>query len=103
MTQELVRNATQTIGTDSAEISPEQYGTQRTVIFISNNSTGGQTISISLRDEAKAGEGIVLSPGGYYQDTIDAGYKPSNLRVCAISSAAGGIISIHERILMGGM
>lgn len=102
-TTELIRNAKVDVGTDSVVVSTEQYGTQRTVLFITNISTGGQSITISPADEAKAGEGIVLGVGGFYQDAIDSGYKPTNRQISAISSAAGGQVSVHERVLMRGV
>lgn len=100
---ELIRNTKQTIGVTASLVSEEQYGAQRSVIFIVNTSTAGQSITVTPSDEAKVGEGIVLGPGGYYQDSIDSGYKPTNARITAISSAAGGTIAIHERIIMGGI
>ena len=102
VTQELIRNTSLTIGTDPVVISEEQYNTQRTVIMVINTSTGGQNITVSPEDVATAGNGILLHPGGFYQDTQDSGYKPTNKRLSAVSSAAGGTVSIHERILMGG-
>jgi len=100
---ERIRNASLTVGTDPSVISEEQFNAQRSVLFIVNTSTGGQSITIAPGDVAVAGSGgIVIGPGGFYQDTIDSGYKPTNSRVTAVSSAAAGTISIHERVIMRG-
>lgn len=102
MTQELIRNAQIAVGTDQVLVSEEQFNTQRTVILVTNTSTGGQKITVSPSDDAVSGIGIVLQPGGFYQDSQDSGYKPTNKRIMAISSLAGGTLAVHERILMGG-
>jgi len=99
-TEELIRNASLTIGTEAVVVAEEQYGTKRNVLVITNTSTGGQIITISAGDQAVAGQGIVLSPGGYYADSADSGYIPTNRRVTAISNGAGGTVAIHERIIM---
>lgn len=98
--KELIRNTTLAVGTTPTIVADEQFGTQRSVLFITNTSTAGQTVSLSVGDEAVAGEGIVLGAGGFYQDSRDAGYRPSNRRVTAVASAADAAIAIHERIVM---
>lgn len=98
--QELIRNTNASVSTSPVVLAEEQYGTQRSVLLITNTSTGGQNITISPGDEAVAGKGIVISPGGYYLDSLDQGYRPTNARITAISSAAGGTVSIHERVIM---
>lgn len=99
---ELIRNMSQTIGTSPVVVSEELIGQQRNVIVITNTSSGGQVITISASDEAVAGKGIVISPGGQYVDSADSGYKPTNTRITAVSNLAGGTIAIHERVLMRG-
>lgn len=99
MKQELVRNASQTIGVTSSVVSEQCYQ-QRSAIIITNTSTGGQTVYISLSQEAVVGQSIPLKPGGVYSDTMDGGYKPSNLQINAISDIAGATIAIQERIIM---
>lgn len=101
---EQTRNAVLTIGTSPVIVSEEQNPPRayRSVLFITNTSTAGQKITISPSNEAVSGKGIVLSAGGFYQDSMDSGYKPTNDRITAISDAAGGTISIHERIVQGG-
>ncbi len=99
MAQELIRQGSLTIGTDPVLVSEEQIGPQRSVIFLSNQSAGGQIISVSWELTPVANEGIVLGVGGFIQDSIDSGYKPNNKRIFAISSAAGGTLAYHERVL----
>ena len=97
--EELTKNISVTVGTTQLEVSPECYQ-QRSAIVITNTSIGGQVISISIGEEAKAGQGISLSPGGVYQDSRDGAYMPSNRQVNAISNLAGGTIALHERVLI---
>ena len=99
---ELIRNSTLTIGTSAVVVSEEQYqgNAERSVILIINTSTGGQKITIAPDDEATSGIGIVLGAGGFYQDSKDSGYIPTQTRISAISDIAGGTISIHERVIV---
>lgn len=99
--EELTTNYSKTIGATSSVVS-EQCFQQRTAIIITNTSTAGQVINIALGQEAAVGTGIQLSPGGTYQDARDGAYMPSNQQVNAISSAIGGTLAVHERILMKG-
>lgn len=102
--QELIRNTSINVGTSAVVVSEEQFppNSQRSVIFLVNTSTGGQTITITPQDEAVAGKGVPVKAGGFYQDSRDSGYLPTNARITAISDLAGGTLSIHERVLMGG-
>lgn len=97
--QELNSNRNLTVGTTNTLVSEECYQ-QRSCIVLTNTSTGGQVINIVIGQEAKTGIGIQLAVGGVYQDSKDGTYNPSNAQINAISSAAGGTLSIHERILM---
>lgn len=99
---ERINNASMTIGTTSVIVSDTQYNAQRNVLFISNTSTAGQKISISVGVEAVAGKGVTIGPGGFYQDSRGEGYLPTNEQINAISDAAGGTISIQERDIMQG-
>jgi len=98
--KENVANRAVSVGTTPVLVSEEQDGitSQRYVILITNTSTGGQTITISPFQNATAGSGIVLSPGGYYADSTDSFYMPSQSRITAVSSAAGGTLSVFERV-----
>jgi len=96
---ELNRNTSQTIGTTPSVISYEQTPPAiRKVIFVVNTSTGGQKISLGINSDAVSGQGIVLAPGGYYQESIDAGFLPTQYQISAVSDLAAGTIAIHERI-----
>lgn len=93
----LPRNVTVTVGTSNTLLSEDCYQ-QRVVFVATNTSTAGQKVSISIGEQATYGNGIVLSPGGVYQDTMDGQYKPSNQQINAISDGAGATIAIQERI-----
>jgi hypothetical protein len=102
MTAELDRNQSITVGTDNTTIS-EAVNTSishRVSFTLINTSTAGQVINISFTDEAGSGKGIQLSVGGYYAESQDAGFKPRNSRISAISSAAGGTLAVSERIVV---
>jgi len=93
------RNANITVGTDSLTVSDEvnKNVQERVEISIQNTSTGGQNISLSVGDEAVAGSGKVMSPGGFWDRIKDATLNVTQDRLCVISSAAGGTIAIQER------
>lgn len=95
------RETLSAVGTSSVEISPElgESG-QRDVIVITNTSTAGQTITLSFGKDAIANRGIVLYPTGAWSESIDSAFIPTNSRICAISSAASGQVTIHERVKM---
>ena len=96
---ERIKNISQTIGTSTAVVSEEQHTPNiRSVILITNTSTGGQKITVSAGDEAVSGKGIVLSPGGFYQDSKESGYTPTQRRITAVSDLIDGEVAIHERI-----
>jgi hypothetical protein len=98
---EQIRNTLIAVGTSPVVVSEEQSegSAKRNVIMIVNTSTGGQKITISPNADAVAGKGIVLGAGGFYQDSADSGYIPTQTRISAISDLAGGTLSVHERII----
>lgn len=98
-TIEFNRNEQITIGTSTVIVSDEKQNSQftRNSIIIINTSTGGQVITLSIDNEAVAGRGIQLGVGGSWQDSKDSGYLPTQRQVSAISSLAGGTISLQER------
>lgn len=98
--KEVIDDKKFTIGTSISVISPAVFNGQRKVITLMNNSLGGQIISIGTLGAAKAGEGIVLNPTDRYVESADAGFRPSNEQITAISSAAGGVLAKHEVILL---
>lgn len=97
--QELARNTSVSVGTASVVLSDECFQ-QRSALIISNTSTGGQIIYISVGQDAVVGNGVFIAPGGVYQDTRDGSYFPTNLQINGISNLAGGTVAIQERILM---
>lgn len=95
------RNTSVTVGTSVTELSDDktQYlDTTRISIILVNTSTGGQNVTIAIDGEAVAGQGIVLYPGGTWNDSQDGIYLPTQARITAIASAAGATIAIQERL-----
>jgi hypothetical protein len=86
-----------TVGATSTEISPD-LSTERIVYVITNTSTAGQIISLGIGKEAVAGRGIILYPTGSWAESIDSAFHPTKARITAIASAAGGALTIHERV-----
>lgn len=101
---ENLRNDSVTVGTSAVTVSLEQNNpnAQRSMIVLTNISTGGQTIYLAFGAEAKASQGIALAVGGYHAEALDAGFKPTNQQITAIASAAGGTLAVHERIINTG-
>lgn len=85
------------VGINSVKVA--ENDPQRKVIFIRNNSTAGQVISLifSNNQQAEAGTGIVLGAGQYIIDSDTEGYECWEGEIHAISSAAGGLISVYIR------
>ena len=94
----VIRDTSQTIGTTSTMVAVQQEPTARKALSIINTSTGGQIISLAWGKAAAAGTGIVLYAGGSWCESEDSSFNPSNMEIWAISSAATGTISIHERV-----
>jgi len=94
------RNETITVGTASTVLSTNKgpIPQRRMAIIITNTSTGGQTICLSIGDEATANEGIVLYPGGSWEQSTNGGYYPPQDRINAISSLAGGTVGYYEEV-----
>jgi len=99
---ENISNKTFTINNANTEVSPDLTGNQRSFISITNTSVGGQVMYVSIGQEAVVGNGIALYQGGVYQESTDAGYKPTNKQINIISSAAAGTIAVQERIFVRG-
>lgn len=95
---EVVRNATLAVGTTPVVVSSDLLIAQRKVFVATNTSTGGQTITLSWGQEVAAGSGIVLTPMGSWSESIDNAFFPNPLQIYAVSSGAGGVLSLHERI-----
>lgn len=97
---EINRNEAITVnGTSAVVLSVEKdnANVKRESIILINTSTGGQKITIAIDAEASANAGIVLSPGGSWNDSRDGNYYPTQKLITAISDIAGGRISLQER------
>jgi len=95
-----VRNASVSVGTSPVTVSEEvQKPAVRKAIVLVNTSTGGQILTIAFGGEAVAGSGIVLAGYGEWSETLDARFTPSQKIIRAVSSAAGGTLGVHERII----
>lgn len=92
----LTRQELVSVGTASVRAADN---VPRRVLFIRNSSTGAQIITISLSGAgpAVANVGIPLSPGDSFVDSDTEGYQCYQGVVNAISSIAGGQISVYER------
>ena len=94
-----VRNANVAVGATGVPIAAELLPKQRQVIVITNISTGGQTITINVGDQAQTvGYGIVLAPGGSWQESVSENFWPSEKDYWAIASAVGGTVAVFERV-----
>lgn len=104
MVTEINRNMDITVGTSVVIVSEEvRYPQQERKLFtLINNSTGGQVITVAIGDQATTNKGIVLSPGGYYQESHDAGFTPTQTHITAVSDLAGGSLSVQERLIVRG-
>jgi hypothetical protein len=87
------------MGASLLEISPEVPMGQRQIIVIKNISTGGESVALGFGKNAVIGKGVNLTVSGVWVESIDAVYKPTNLRITAIGSGPGSIVAIHERIV----
>ena len=92
------RNEVRTIGTDSVKISEMLRPGIRQIISLSNRSTAGQTLTISIGRPGKDNEGIPLLPGYSWVETEDAKFNVNSDEIWVISDAIGGTLSIYERI-----
>lgn len=99
MASENIRNVSIAVDTTNVVVSEDMTGNQRKLLTLVNTSPGAQIISLGFGQEAIAGQGIALYPTGTYSETLDARFTPTNARISAISSAAGGTLAVHERIL----
>lgn len=89
-----------TVGTSVVEVLPDLgiSGRKRKAFVLTNTSTGGQTITISMGNEPTAGAGAVLYPGGSYTEFRDPSFIVFQRRITAIASGAGAKLSIQERV-----
>jgi len=93
----LPNDAVYTVGATATDLSPEKGNGRRTLLIVTNLSTGGQVVHVGIGKDATLTGAIALNPGGIYQETLDARFTPTNLRISAISDVAGASVAIHER------
>ena len=86
------------IATTATIVSQAVFNGQRKVIVLNNNSLAGEIISIGIRNEAIANQGIVLNQGDKMVLSMDSGYDPSNEQITAVASVATATLAIHEEI-----
>jgi hypothetical protein len=106
MAQLGVSNYSKTIGTSTVIVSEAKLNdwSERIRLILSNASTGGQVITVSVDADAVAGNGLPLSPGGFISWVRDgSGFPVQQARVTAISSLAGGTLAIYEEVLNKGV
>ena len=95
---ENIRDADLTIGTTSVLLAIEPAPGKRTTLIVTNTSAAGQVLNMGFGKAAIAGRGLQLYPGGTWSESMEGVFKPSNMAVQIISSAAGGTAAIHERV-----
>jgi len=93
-----VRNESVSVGTSSVLVSSPIINGQRTLFVVSNTSSGGQNITLSVDAYAIAGAGLVLSPGMAWSESADSAFQPTNRPIYAVASAASGSVGIQERL-----
>jgi len=93
-------SATVTVGTSSVVLVPglppgcEDY----TEVWISNNSTGGQVLTINITGQpATAGAGIIIPPGISYWASVDSVFIVTRVGITGICNASGGSIGVTYR------
>jgi len=95
---EATRNDSVSVGTTAVEIAPRRQ--DRKTIYIRNNSTAAQVITLVFSDaqNAVAGSGgMVLAAGDYIVDSNSAEYICWQGKISAVASAASGSITVYER------
>jgi hypothetical protein len=97
-----------TIPTDSAvsvaantvtELLPILGNGKRALFIITNGAAVGSgiIIYIGIEKDANTNSGIVLYPGGVYQEAVDSYFMPTNGRITCYASAATTVY-IHSRV-----
>lgn len=95
--QDGYRNTTVTVGTTVTTLADAR---NRVSFYVKNISTTAQVITVWFDDKAVAvasGGGYVLNVNENAQDCDGAGYSCWRGAITAVSSAAGGTVTIAER------
>jgi hypothetical protein len=87
----------QTIGTSSSVVLKQQITGRRVLFSITNTSSGTEKVYLAFGTEAKLGQGIVLSPGGYYIESIDNNFQPTMDEIQAISDQLTATVAVTIR------
>jgi len=90
-------DAVYTVGVTPVDLSPEKGDGMRTLLIVTNLSSGGQVVYIAVGKDASTSDAIALQPFGVYQETLDARFTPTSKRISAVSNLAGATVAIHER------
>lgn len=99
MAQTQPRNESIDVGVTPVQLMADVLPGQRRTFNITNTSTAGQVISVSVGQDPTNGHGVVLYPGGNWSETTNTGYVPSEKAFNAISDLAGGTVSVYEEII----
>lgn len=95
-------NRSEAVGVAAVRVAEAQLTSRRSFISFINTSTGGQVITLACGQEAVAGKGFVMSPGGYYTESKDGEDSyPAQEEFTAISDLAGGTLAVVERTERG--
>jgi len=95
---DISRNEAVAVGATAVEVAPAR---NRTVLYYKNISTAGQVITVwmSSTGAAAVNTGQVLNPQDWISDSSSQGYSCWSGAVTAISSAAGGVLTVFERVI----
>ena len=96
--KKVINQKTQTIGTTAEVVSEHVFNGQRVMLLLTNTSVAGEIISLGIRSEAKALQGIVLNQGDKFIMSKDSGYSPSNDLITALASVNTATLAVHEEI-----
>jgi hypothetical protein len=100
--QRTQRNATKTLtGSQSDVISEAKYANQTRAVCVITSlvAVGGNTIYVSVGEEAAANKGIPLAPGQSFAWAMDSGYVPPKDQITAYSAGADSL-AIYEEIIV---
>ena len=98
---EMNRNEAFTFSSTNSVIVSEIKNTlcYRSSLILINTSTGGESITISVGQPVIAsGSGVLIQPGGYWQDSEESKYLPTQEIVYVKPSVATATLSIQERV-----
>ena len=86
------------VGQTAGDILQEKTTAPRSILMVVNTSTLNQTISLGFGRDAVIGSGVTLYAGQGWIESPSEGFRPSNLRISAVASAAAGAVAFYERM-----